>query len=704
MWQKKGIALLTITFKTIYQVKRHIYRWCCLFGVLMINTLTGSACAESNGLYPNSALNAVEFNEVKIDDPFWNERIATIQEVTLPLLFQLAEKQGKIDNFRIVSGRKQGKLKLYNAPDSDVYKLLEAAGYSMSFLRNENLEAVCDSIIDDIVAAQDSTGYLHTQYMLEFSHPAAPSPDQKNVKTFGFGPSNRWKSLKNNWPFAYSQLYCAGHMMEAGVAYYRGTGKKALLDAAVRFADLICRVFDEEKIKTYADHPEVEIGLMKIYEVTGDVKYLRMADLMSRYVNFSRPVDINKVENSKPLHEQSCAFGHCVRTAYIYSGATDVIRATGAGDLTSGINRLWKSIVQGKMYLHGGTGNGTKAEQHGEMYDLPVAPTYSECCANIAQAQWNHRLNLLSADAKYAALVELEMFNSALSGISLDGTKFFYSNKINIDGQKRKNKHSGVRETYLFCCPSKLPGFITGIARWIYAKDEGGVYVNQFVGSHLRTRLKGKEVALRQLSDYAYQGKSEFRIEADARFALHIRLPQWLKKNHIVDSPYYYETGKENGYTLRLNGKEIKVPVSEKGYLTLERDWKKGDKIDVAFDMSVRRMYTDAKIKANRGRIALMRGPLLYCLEGVDNDFDILSMVLPAQNEVTAAYSESTLGGTMVLEGTGLVGDAKTHFKAVPYFMWENRGIAPMALLLVENPDKLYQEKEEEITDYNTNG
>lgn len=685
-------------------MKRYIDKWCCLCSILIVHAFAGNAYSVNSELYPHSTLKAVEFNEVKIDDPFWNERIATIQRVTLPLLFRVAEEQGKIDNFRIVSGRKQGKLKLYNAPDSDVYKLLEAAGYSMSFMRNKNLEVVCDSIIDDIVAAQDSTGYLHTQYMLEFSHPAAPSPDQKNVKTFGFGPSNRWKSLKNNWPFAYSQLYCAGHMMEAGVAYYKGTGKKTLLDAAIRFADLICKVFDEEKIKTYADHPEVEIGLMKIYEVTKEHKYLRMADLMSRYVNFSRPVDINKEENSKPLHEQICAFGHCVRTAYIYSGATDVVRATGAEDLTDGVNRLWKSIVQGKMYLHGGTGNGTKAEQHGQMYDLPISPTYSECCANIAQAQWNHRLNLLSADAKYAALVELEMFNSALSGISLDGKKFFYSNKINIDGHKRKNKHSGVRETYLFCCPSKLPGFITGIGRWIYAKDDTGIYVNQFIGSHLQTELRGQTVALRQLSDYAYQGKTTLRIETDSHFTLHIRLPQWLKKNHIVGSPYYYDSDIKDRYKLLINGKEQKCSVSGKGYLAIERNWKKGDLIDIVFDMSVRRVYTDAVIKANQGRVALMRGPLLYCLEGIDNDFDILSMVLPAQNRVTAVYSKNILGGTMILEGTGLSANTQVHFKAIPYFMWENRGISPMALLWIENPHKIYQEKEKEIMDYNTNG
>lgn len=683
-------------------VRKHNFREWLTCLLLMSGVTVGAV--EGSKLYPNSKLTPVEFNEVKIDDPFWNGRIETIQSVTLPLLFQIAEEQGKIDNFRIVSGKKQSKLRLYNAPDSDVYKLLEAAGYSMSYAPNQPLEALCDSVIDDIVAAQDSTGYLHTQYMLQFNHPAAPQPENKNVKTFGFGPENRWKSLKTNWPFAYSQLYCAGHMMEAGVAYYRGTGKTKLLDAAIRFADLICCVFDEEKIKTYADHPEVEIGLMKIYEITGDKKYLHMADLMSRYVNFSRPVDINKEENSKPLSEQSCAYGHCVRTAYVYSGATDVLRATGARDLKNGLDKLWQSIVGGKMYIHGGTGNGTKAEQHGEMYDLPVYPTYSECCANIAQAQWNHRLNLLSADARYAALVELEMFNSALSGISLDGKKFSYSNKINIGDKNRKNKHSGVRETYLFCCPSKLPGFISGIGRWVYAKDDQGIYVNQFVGSVVETKINGQLIRMRQLSDYAYQGKSKLLIEQDAAFALHIRLPQWLRNEHIANSPYYYDTCSSTKYTLKVNEKRYPVSVDKSGYLTLDRKWKKGDIVTIAFDMPVRKVYTNAKIKANSGRVALMRGPLLYCLEGVDNCFDVLSMVLPAAAKIHPEYRKDVLGGVMVLEGDGVIGNNHVKFNAIPYFLWENRGISSMALLLIEDVEKIRWEQEEENKHFNTNG
>lgn len=662
-----------------------------VLGMLLMTVGAGPVVARNGEPFPCSALQAVDAAEVAVDDPFWNARIRTIQETTLPLLFDVAEKQGKIDNFRIVAGRMEGKLRLYNASDSDVYKLLEAAGHSLGERDCPSLKARCDAIIDDIVAAQDSTGYLHTQYMLDFDDPAAPSPEQKNVKTFGFGPANRWRSLKSNWPFAYSQLYCAGHMMEAGAAYYEGTGERALLDAAIRFADLICRVFDEATIRSYADHPEVEIGLMRLYALTGEPRYLYTADRMCRYINFSRPVDLHKEENSRPLTEQRCAYGHCVRTAYLYTGATEVVRALGDEALTQAVDRLWGSIVGGKMYVHGGTGNGTNAEQHGEAYDLPIEPAYCECCASIAQAQWNHSLNLLKGDARYASLVELEMYNSALSGISLDGKRFFYANKLNIGTENRKNKHSGIRETYLFCCPSKLPIFVAGIGRWIYAKDDKGIYVNQYVGSRLDTRVGERPVSLTQTSDYLYDGASRIRIHTDGRFALHLRVPQWLKESPVACSPYRFgDRRPEPTCTLTLNGHPLDVTEDADGYLTVDRTWKAGDVLEVRFDLSVRRIYTSDAVKANRGRVALMRGPLLYCLEGVDNNgCDVRNIVLPADAPISAAPGKVATEKTVVLKGSGLLDGRSFDFVAIPYFLWENRGISSMALLPVESPDKI---------------
>lgn len=678
--------------------------WSVLGVLLLCSSGIYSQKHAVSGLYLYSRLSAVEFNEVKIEDDFWNERIRVVQEVTIPYLLDMAEKQGKIDNFRIVAGKKKGKFSVFNAPDSEIYKLIEAAGYSFSYKKNAVLEHRIDSIIEDIADTQDSTGYLHTQYMMTFEHPAAPDREMRQIKRFGFGIENQWNSVNTRWPFAYNQLYCAGHLMEAAVAYFRGTGKRKLLDVAIKLSDLICKVFTLEKIKKHADHPEVEIGLMKMYEATRDEKYLNTANLLCRYVNFSRPVDINRAENSKPLHEQREAFGHCVETSYIYTGATDVCRATGMTDLTTAIHSLWKDVIGCKMYVHGGIGNGTHDEQHGYRYDLPILPTYSECCASIAQGQWNHRLNLLYGEAQYADLVELEMYNSALSGISLDGKKYFYTNKVNIGKENRKSPHSGVRQSYLFCCPSKLPGFITGVGRWVYAKNNDALYVNQFIGTTVSTQVGKHKVRLKQESSFPWRGTIRFVWESSGNVDLKIRIPQWVKGSGYIASSCYFYKGEQGNIQVKINGEDATYSLDNGSYLTLHKKWKKGDVIDVEFDMPVNRVYTDNRVKANTGKVALMKGPVLYCLEGVDNDFDIEKMEMPSSAMIESVFDTSIFGGTYLLQGKGILQDKPVRFKAVPYYLWQNRGISPLVMLINERLDRTEKEKEVNLEDMETNG
>ncbi|WP_215224758.1 glycoside hydrolase family 127 protein [Echinicola shivajiensis] len=659
--------------------------------------------------FPNSSLQEVSFEEVVLKDDFFQPKAKVVGEVTIPHLLDIAENQGKIDNFRIVAGEKQGKLSLYNAPDSDVYKLIEAAAYYLHQFEDPDLENRIDEIIRVILAAQAENGYLHTQYMLDFDDPAAPSRDNKKVKTFGFGPENQWESLSDNWPFAYSQLYCAGHLMEAAVAYYRATGKRDFLDGAIKFADLIVKVFDEEKVKGYADHPQVEIGLMKIYELTEDKRYLDMADLFSRYVRFSRPVDLHQELNVLPLQEQTQAYGHCVRTAYIYSGATDVVRAKGSDDLKEALMAIWENVVSSKMYVHGGTGNGTHAEQHGESYDLPIRATYSETCANIAQGQWNHRLNLLTGEGKFHDIVEIEAFNSALSGISLDGKHYFYSNKLNLDMDNRKNQHTGVRSSYLFCCPSKVPGFVAGMGRWIYAKGNNELVINQYIGSEVKTTLsEGEEISLELSTDYPFGGEVKIHINEapEGELNLKLRIPSWNRsQDFIPNSPYKFKTPNENngGFELAINGEEIKLPKQESGYLILSRAWKNGDEIQLLFNMPARKIYTSPELKANSGRVVLSKGPLVYTLEGLDNDFDLREFVLPASHQISSQYDPEILGGTVVLSGHGIAEGKEVEFTAVPYYLWQNRGVYPLRTIVVENPEKVREEieKEEKL---NTNG
>jgi DUF1680 family protein len=662
-----------------------------------------SACSSKNyddqeTLYPFSSLHEVSFTEVKIQDNFWLPKIKLVQETTIPHLLDIAETEGKLDNFRILAGTKQGKIKLHNAPDSDVYKLIEAAAYSFTCESNKALETRVDKLIDEIAAAQQPDGYINTQYTLNDNHPSSPNLDTLHARRFGYGEKDRWNSTLEKWPYAYSQLYCSGHLMEAAVAYYRATGKRKLLDTAIKNAEHIKSIFNLEKIKMYADHPQLEIGLMKLYEITGNKEYQQLAEDFSRYVKFARPRDIVLTESSKPLAEQREAYSHCVRTGYIYTSATGCIRTNGANDLSTAIHSLWENLTARKMYIHGGTGNGTKFEQHGHDYDLPILNTYSESCAQIAQCQWNHELNLLNGDSKFADIIEWEAYNGALAGFGMDGKTFLYSNKLNIDTLERKDYHSGVRTSYLFCCPSKIPGFITGINRWIYAKDENSIYVNLFIGSRVSTKIGKENLVLEQQTNYPWDGGVSLVLCSTLKTekSLKIRVPGWNSDVRPLPlAPYYFGDEQECGFEVKFNGKELnkKDYQIEKGYLVFKQKFRKSDKIDINFDMPVRRLYTDTLVKANLGRVALTRGPVIYSLEGKDNQFDVLQMILPKNNTITAEFRKSMLGGVYVLKGEGVLKNENVSFKAIPYFAWQNRGIYQMSTLLIENPEVIQQDQ-----------
>lgn len=661
---------------------------------------------ESRTLYPYSRLQEVPFTAVAVHDSFWLPRILTVQRVTIPLLLDIAEEEGKLDNFRIIAGKKEGRIRLHNAPDSDVYKLIEAAAYSLSTRYDTSLVERIEGIIADIADAQQPDGYLNTQYTLPDDHPSSPDLDTLHAKRFGYGEKDRWRSTLERWPYAYSQLYCAGHLMEAAAAWYRATGSDRLLTAALGLAGHIGKEFPTERIRTYADHPQVEIGLLKLYEITGDTSLLHLSDAFCRYVQFGRPKDIMLPENSRPLHEQRQAFSHCVRTGYIYTAATGVVRATGAADLHRAMTSIWRNLTGAKMYIHGGVGNGTPFEQHGFDYDLPIRDTYSESCAQIAQGQWNHQLNLLEGDGRYADVMEWEAYNGALSGIGLDGTKFLYANKLNMDTVGRVDYHSGVRTTYLFCCPSKLPGFVAGIGRWIYAVGNDHLVVNLFVESTVKARVAGKEVHLEQQTSYPWEGEVTlvFRNDPARKTGLMIRIPSWnASGGPFPGSPYFYRENEDVGYTLSVNGRLLRPGKTENGYITLNRRFRAGDRVTLSLDMPVRRICTDTRVEANRGRVALARGPVLYALEGADNPFDVLHMVLPPGSKVTPERRAGVPGGMTVLRGTGLLEGGPVDFTAIPYFSWQNRGIHPCCTLLTEDPGRVQQE-ERSAKEFNTDG
>lgn len=639
----------------------------------------------------HAVLREVPFPEVQIDDGFWAPRIATVQSKTIPDLLAIAEEQGKIDNLRIVAGRKtDGRIRLYNSPDSDLWKIMEAASYTLAWRRDPALERTLDELIALYAAAQADDGYINQMFMLPDDHPRSPKGAEK--ARLGYGRDQRFQGTIEQWPLGIGQLYCAGHLFESAAAHVRATGKQSFLDIAAKMADCVYRRFPPGEPIDYADHPQAGIGLVKLYEMTGERRYLELADHIIHHGHHARPPDLGDRESWKPIEHQRKAWGHAVRVHYLYSAATDLCRYLAQPETRAALDSLWHSIVGRRLYLIGGVGGPARAEQLADDWVLDNARCYCECCANIAHGQWNHRLNLLSGDASYADLVELVAYNGGLSGISLGGTKYFYRNVLAIGKQGRRGPHGGVRTRYLFCCPAKLPGFIAGIGRWAYAADERGVAVNLYVGGSASVRIGDRTVRLRLETLYPWDGDVTITVEPDqpARFDLNLRIPGWLRGAGPVPSDLYrFGEDAKPTWTVLINGEEQGREPLDRGYLRIRRDWKAGDTVRLSLPMPVRRVYAHEKVKDGRGRVALMRGPIVYCLEGVDHGFSVLDLVVPREAEIRSEHRADLLGGVTVIEGRGLAdGKRPVTFTAVPYYAWQNRGVDEMAVWLIEDPER----------------
>lgn len=627
--------------------------------------------------------------DVDVSDDFWSPRINTTQETSIPDLLEIAEQEGKIENFEVVAGRTDSDISLHNCPDSDIYKIVEAASDTLRHRDDRQLEERLGQIIDAIADAQSEDGYLNTQFMLPFEHPASPDPENDHVEKFGYGPEYQWRSKASEWPTGIGQLYCAGHLLEAAVAHYRATGKRTLLDVAIKKADHIDREFtDEEDVAGVADHPNIGLGLLRLYGVTGEDRYLELAELLVENVDWSRPPDISE-ETSLPLRYQRDAFGHCVRTMYVYSAATDLVGASGDAELSKALDSLWHSVVDKKMYVHGGIGNGTDAEQHGYEYDLPSDEAYAETCASIGMGMWNRRLNLLTGDSKYVDVLELAAYNSALAGVSLDGLRYFYQNRLATNTPDREQRDAGARRRrYLFCCPSNVPRFLARIGRWQYTKRENDVYANLYIEGNAEIDTPDNTVSVTSETNYPWDGNVQLTIdpEAESEFAVNLRIPGWSRGNPVPGN-LYRQAGDElvDDWTVTVNGESVRGPRLSQGYLSVRREWNRGDVIELDLPMPVRRVYSHPAVEANEGKVALMRGPLLYCVEGVDHQEPVTGLSVPEDADFDAEHRDGLLEGVTVLTGEALAdGDRRTELTAVPYYAWDNRDEGHMRVWLPE--------------------
>lgn len=641
--------------------------------VALFTLLTGAIRPAKGQDYK---LTPIPLKQVHITDQFWAPRIETSRTITIPLVLQKCEERGYISGFAKAGGQMQGAYRVGRATDSDMYKVIEGASYSLQNRPDRELENYIDSIVDKIAAAQWQDGYLYSHYSL---------PSRQ--------PEKRYSNLASD-----HELYCAGHFLEAAVAYFQATGERKILDVAIRLADYIDSVFGPDKRRDVPGHEEIEKGLVKLYRVTGSERYLKLAKffLDERGHAHGRKLYTNKgivsyMQDHKPVIEQTEAVGHTVRAVYMYCGMADIAALTGDADYIKALDRIWGNVVAKKLYITGGVGVRWEGEAFGANYELPNKTAHSETCAAIANIFWNYRMNLLGGKAKYVDVLELALYNRVLAGISLDGSRVFYKGPLSSDGRWQR---PAIKDR-MNCCITNISRLIPQIGRYIYAADDDGIYVNLYIGSTGKVKVKQADVTLTQETSYPWDGRVKINLEPakPVVFDLNLRIPGWcVDSSPVWGDLYRFADKSRQTIVIKINGMAEKKLDTKEGYARLHRRWKSGDVIELSLPMPIRRVYCKANVKNNLGRVAIMRGPLLYCAEGSDNDGHALNLLLTDNKKLRAEYRKELLGGMTVIRGKASIlypgEDGKLAVKEnreltmVPYYAWANRGPTEMAIWL----------------------
>ncbi len=617
----------------------------------------------------------VPFTGVHVEGGFWAPRMEANRTVTVPYCFRKCEETGRISNFAKAGGLMDGKFEGIYFNDSDVFKIVEGACYTLALQPDPDLDAYLDKLVALFAAAQEDDGYLYTARTIDPENP-------------GGAAKERWGNIMFN-----HELYNVGHMYEAAVAHYLVTGKRTFLDVAIRNADLIDRTFGPGKREEPPGHEEIEVGLVKLYRVTSDERYLRLAKF---FIDARGNEQGHKLyglyfQDHKPVFEQDEAVGHAVRAGYLYSGMADVAALTGEPAYIAAIDRLWENIVGRKMYVTGGIGARHEGESFGENYELPNRTAYCETCAAIAMALWNHRMFLLHGEAKYLDVLERILYNGFLSGVSMTGDTFFYVNPLEAVSHARSPWFD------CSCCPSNVVRFLPSIPGFACAQRDGHLYVGLYIAGTANVKMGGASVQLRQTTEYPWDGaiRVEVTPESPANFALCLRVPGWCAGRPIPSDLYRYFDAAPGDITLRVNGETVPLDIQD-GFARIARTWQSGDVVELTLPMPVRRVLCNEAVEANRGRVALERGPVVYCAERVDNGGHALNIVLADDIPLEAAYRGDLLNGVMTITGNagglyrtgdGGVEQRMQPFMAVPYYAWAHRGPGEMAVWLARTPE-----------------
>jgi len=614
---------------------------------------------------PSYPIVPVPFTSVHVNDSFWAPRIRKNHEVTIPIALRKSRETGRIRNFMIAGKVEKGSFcSLYPFDDSDVYKIIEGASFSLQTFTDPGLSLTLDTLIHYIGLAQEPDGYLYTNRTIDSAH------------------LHEWVG-KKRWekdPELSHELYNLGHLYEAAVAHYQATGKRSLLDIAIKSANLVYNDFIGKQLPYYPGHQVIEMGLVKLYGVTGEKKYLELAQYM---------LDIRKGGDEynqahEPVAMQDRIVGHAVRATYMYSGMADLAAITGNSTYDVALTKIWNDLLQTKFYITGGIGSGGDNEGFGEPYFLPNGSAYCETCASIGNVFWNFRMFLLHGDSKYMDVVERSLYNALLSGVSLGGDRFFYPNPLESHGQHERSAWFGCA-----CCPANVCRFIPSIPGYIYAHDQSTIYLNLYLQNTAEIDFNGSNVHLDQTTDYPWDGKVTVTVNPSAPrdFSLALRIPGWAGGEVIPGDLYHFTTHEDPPYSITLNGDPVNY-ILKNGYAVITNHWKNGDQVELNLPMPVKKIEANPLIYADRDRVALQRGPIVYCLEWPDNaGGHVLDLVLDPSAELVASFDPHLLNGVETVKGEAVNAIAtakgnrlalKKDFTAIPYYAWANRGAGEM--------------------------
>ena len=593
-----------------------------------------TACQREGEERSMKKVEPVDFSCVKIDDAFWSPRLEKHTTATLPVCIdQIENKTGRIKNFENAASG-EGEHSGIFFDDSDVYKALEGMAYSLINNPNPELEKKCDEWIEKFAAAQQPDGYIYTYYTIN-------------------GLENRWTNMD------YHEMYCAGHMFEAAVAYYQATGKRELLDVSIRMADHMMDVFGPGKRHWVPGHEEVELALVKLAQVTGERKYLDFAHWLLEerghghgFYGDNSHFTIGYYQDAIPVSQLSDITGHAVRCMYLFCGMADVAALKKDTAYIAALDRVWDDVVLRNMYITGGIGSSKLNEGFTEDYDLPNAEAYCETCASAGMVFWNARMNQLTGNSRYIDVLERSLYNGFLAGVNLAGDRFFYVNPLESDGTHHRLEWYGCA-----CCPSQASRFLPSIGNYIYGVSDNAVYVNLYIGNTAAIPFGKESVSVALSTGMPWNGNVAITINNDTKKEFRLRVPEWSK-----------------GYTISLNGNVIE-PIVEDGYAVLKNNWKAGDKINADFAMAVEAVAADPRVKANADKRAIRRGPLVYCMEEIDNKLSYCSASLTPTTGYVVNFDSQLLGNVATISALSDKGEA---FTFVPYYSWDNREAGKM--------------------------